>query len=201
MANGCPTGAPIPSSASRRSRQIDTTNVKDLGVAWEFRTYSVRGLEATPIVSDGVMFITGPGARCGRSMRRPASRLWAYDPQVPGAWGRYACCDVVNRGVAVWKGAVYVGTLDGRLVKLDAKTGKAAVGHQHHRPQPRLHHHRRAAHRRTASSSSAMAARNMTRAAMSRLTMPTPASQVWRFYIVPGDPAKPQENAALDAPR
>ena len=43
---------------------------------------------------------------------------------MPGQWGRYACCDVVNRGVAVWKGAVYVGTLDGRLVKLDAKTGK-----------------------------------------------------------------------------
>src|SRR5581483_4242942 len=50
--------------------------------------------------------------------------LWAYDPKVDGSWGPKACCDVVNRGVAVWKGKVYVGTLDGRLIALDAATGK-----------------------------------------------------------------------------
>lgn len=43
---------------------------------------------------------------------------------MPGEWARFACCDIVNRGVAVWKGAVFVATLDGRLVKLDADTGK-----------------------------------------------------------------------------
>src|SRR5262249_59972279 len=50
--------------------------------------------------------------------------LWSYDPKVPPEWAVNACCDVVNRGVAVWKGKVFVGTLDGRLVALDAATGK-----------------------------------------------------------------------------
>jgi PQQ-dependent dehydrogenase (methanol/ethanol family) len=50
--------------------------------------------------------------------------LWQYDPVVPGETGTKACCDVVNRGVAAWGDKVFVGTLDGRLVALDAKTGK-----------------------------------------------------------------------------
>ena len=72
-------------------------------------------------------------------MRRPGRELWKYDPEVPRAWGRNLCCDVVNRGVAVWKGAVYVGTLDGRLVSLDAKTGAKRWDVQHHRPHQALH--------------------------------------------------------------
>src|SRR5450755_270444 len=104
--------------------KINTTNVKSLGVAWEYRTYSVRGLEATPIVVDGVMYITLSWSKVIALDAKSGKELWAYDPKVPGAQGRYACCDVVNRGVALWKGAVFVGTLDGRLVKLDAKTGK-----------------------------------------------------------------------------
>ena len=54
--------------------------------------------------------------------------LWAYDPKVPGEWAVNACCDVVNRGVAAWKGKMFVGTLDGRLIALDAATGNEAVG-------------------------------------------------------------------------
>jgi len=50
--------------------------------------------------------------------------LWEYDPQVPREWAIHACCDVVNRGVAVWEGNVYSGTLDGRLVAIDAASGK-----------------------------------------------------------------------------
>ena len=53
---------------------------------------------------------------------RTGETKWSYDPEVPGEWARKACCDV-NRGVAVYKGRVYVGTLDGRLVSLDAATG------------------------------------------------------------------------------
>jgi glucose dehydrogenase len=50
--------------------------------------------------------------------------LWIYDPQVPGRAAINACCDVVNRGAAAWKGRIYSGTLDGRLIALDAATGK-----------------------------------------------------------------------------
>lgn len=105
-------------------KDINRDTVKQLGVAWEFRTNTSRGLEATPIVSDGIMFVTGSWSKVWALDAKSGRQLWFYDPEVPGQWGRFACCDVVNRGVAVWKGAVYVGTLDGRLVKLDARTGK-----------------------------------------------------------------------------
>src|SRR5665213_3982053 len=105
---------------------IGKANVGKLGVAWEFRTNTVRGLESTPIVSDGVMYVTGSWSKLWALDAKTGKQIWAYDPEVPGKRGRYACCDVVNRGVALWKGAVYLGTLDGRLIKLDAKTGKVA---------------------------------------------------------------------------
>src|ERR1700710_600307 len=85
-------------------KDIDTNSVKNLGVAWEFRTNTVRGLEATPIVSDGIMFVTGSWSKVWALDAKTGKQIWFYDPEVPGQWGRYACCDVVNRGVAVWKG-------------------------------------------------------------------------------------------------
>lgn len=105
-------------------KDISLANVKDLGVAWEFETGTVRGLEASPIVSDGIMFVSGNWGQVWALDAKTGKQLWHYDPEVPGEWARFACCDIVNRGVAVWKGAVFVATLDGRLVKLDADTGK-----------------------------------------------------------------------------
>ena len=55
---------------------------------------------------------------------RTGALKWAFDPKVDGAKAFDACCDVVNRGVAVWKGRVYVGALDGRLIALDAASGE-----------------------------------------------------------------------------
>ena len=104
--------------------QIDADNVAELGLAWYWNTGDVRGLEATPIVVDGVMFSTGTWSRVYANDGRTGELIWQYDPEVPRQWGKYACCDVVNRGVAVWKGRVFVGTLDGRLVALDAGTGE-----------------------------------------------------------------------------
>ncbi len=72
-------------------------------------------------------------------------QLWAFDPKVEGSKGFNACCDVVNRGVAVWKGRVYVGTIDGRLIALDAGTGKEAWSVADHRHRQALHDHRRPA--------------------------------------------------------
>jgi len=104
--------------------QINVENVSDLGLAWVFETGAERGHEATPIVVDGVMYVTGPWSVVHALDAKTGRKLWSYDPEVPPAWARWACCDVVNRGVAVWKGRVYVGTLDGRLVALDTKTGE-----------------------------------------------------------------------------
>ena len=104
--------------------QITDENVNELGVAWYFETDSKRGLEATPIVVDGVMYTTGSWSSVQAFDAKTGEVLWLYDPQVPKRWGQYACCDVVNRGVAVYKGHVFVGTLDGRLVALDAGSGE-----------------------------------------------------------------------------
>ena len=101
---------------------IDTKNVAKLGLAWSYATGTKRGLEATPIVVDGVMYATGSWSIVFALDAATGRELWRYDPKVPRAKGRDVCCDVVNRGVAVWKGRVYVGTIDGRLVALDAAT-------------------------------------------------------------------------------
>jgi quinohemoprotein ethanol dehydrogenase len=103
--------------------QINDGNVEKLGLAWSFATATTRGLQATPIVVDGTMYTTGTWSVVWALDAKTGRELWKYDPEVPRAWGRYLCCDAVNRGVAVWKGALYVGTIDGRLVSLDAKTG------------------------------------------------------------------------------
>lgn len=103
---------------------IDTENVARLGLAWAFELPTTRGQEATPIVVDGVMYFTGAWSQVFALDAASGEPLWTYDPQVPRSWAKYACCDVVNRGVALWRGKVFVATLDGRLVALDAASGK-----------------------------------------------------------------------------
>lgn len=104
--------------------QIDRANVGQLGLAWSHPFRQPRGVEATPIVVGGVMYVTGPWSTVHALDARTGRELWVYDPKVPAEKAAHACCDVVNRGVAVHQGNVYVGTLDGRLVALDAKTGR-----------------------------------------------------------------------------
>jgi quinohemoprotein ethanol dehydrogenase len=105
-------------------QDINATNVMRLGFAWEHRLGTHRGLEAQPIVIDGVMYAVSNFGHVYVLDAASGRELWNYDPVVDGQWGRYACCDAVNRGVAVWKGRVYVGALDGYLHALDAGTGK-----------------------------------------------------------------------------
>ncbi len=106
--------------------QITTSNVSTLGLAWSLDLDTARGQEATPLVVDGVLYSTSAWSKVQAIDAATGHLLWQYDPKVPGETGAKACCDVVNRGVGMWKGRVYVGTLDGRLVALDAKTGKEA---------------------------------------------------------------------------
>lgn len=104
--------------------QITPDNARELGLVWSYDLESTRGVEATPIVVDGVMYVTAPWSIVHALDVRSGKRLWTYDPEVPREKGKNACCDVVNRGVAVHEGKVFVGSLDGRLVAIDARTGK-----------------------------------------------------------------------------
>ncbi|MGH6613344.1 PQQ-dependent dehydrogenase, methanol/ethanol family [Sphingomonas sp.] len=108
---------------------ITKDNVSRLGLAWEFDDFVVRGrthrgMEATPVVVDGVMYLSGPWSVVYAIDAKTGKPLWQYDPEVDGQYARRTCCDVVNRGVAISDGIVYVGTLDGYLAAVDAKTGK-----------------------------------------------------------------------------
>ncbi|HTQ35832.1 MAG TPA: PQQ-dependent dehydrogenase, methanol/ethanol family [Steroidobacteraceae bacterium] len=106
--------------------QINRDNVKTLGLAWyyQFDANTDRGMEATPVVVDGTLYVSTSWSKVAAFDARTGALKWLYDPQVDGQKAREACCDVVNRGVAVWQGKVYVGALDGRLIALDAGTGK-----------------------------------------------------------------------------
>lgn len=103
--------------------QIDQRTIGKLGFAWQYALGTSRGLEATPIVIDGVMFTAGNFGRVYALDAATGKPLWTFVPELDNQWIRYACCDAVNRGVVVWEGRVYVGAIDGYLYALDAKSG------------------------------------------------------------------------------
>ncbi len=102
---------------------INAANVDRLGFAWQYDLGTHRGQEATPIVIDGVMYTSGTWGYVYAVDAASGRELWRYDPKAAYAAARNPCCDLVNRGVAVWKGRVYVAAVDGRLHALDAATG------------------------------------------------------------------------------
>ncbi len=104
---------------------ITDNNVNALALSWHMDTQYRRGLEATPIVIDGVMYVTGAWSTVYALDAVTGKQLWFFDPRVPRAEvARKMCCDAVNRGVAVWADKVYVATLDGRLIALNAVNGE-----------------------------------------------------------------------------
>ena len=100
-------------------KQINKETVSELGLVWSKDMGTNRALEATPIVVDGIMFFTSTWSRVYAVDALSGETIWTFDPQVPGEWARKACCDIVNRGVAVYNGKVYSASLDGRLFSLN----------------------------------------------------------------------------------
>ncbi len=121
-------------------KDINTGNVAQLGFAWDYRLGTSRGLEATPLVVDGVMYATSNFGRVYALDAETGRELWKYDPHIDGQWARYACCDAVNRGLAAYGGRLYVGALDGWLHAIDASSGQLVwkvdtlIGRQEHKP-------------------------------------------------------------------
>src|SRR3954466_11775503 len=104
--------------------RINAENVKKLGLVWAYPLESERGIEATPVVVDGIMYQTAPWSVVHAIDARTGKRIWTFDPGVDRLMSYRGCCDVVNRGVALYKGKVFVGAFDGRLIAIDATTGK-----------------------------------------------------------------------------
>lgn len=177
--------------------QINDKNASQLGLAWQFETATDRGLEATPLVIDGVMYATGSWSVTYAIDARTGKQMWKYDPEVHRKYDNLACCDVVNRGAAFYKDKIYVGVLDGRLVALDKNTGKVAWSAT------------------TVDQNQAYTITGAPRIAKGKVIIGNGGAEygvrgyvsaydaetgklAWRFYTVPGDPSKPQENKALE---
>src|SRR5580700_528543 len=177
-------------------KQINDQNVGQLGLAWYLDLDIRRGQEATPIVVDGVMYFSTAWNKVFAVNAATGEKLWSYDPKVPPERAVNACCDVVNRGVAVWRGKVFVGTLDGRLIALDAATGKPVWETLTIDPKQRY----------TITGAPRVVkgkviignggAEMGVRGYVSAYDAET-GNLVWRFYTVPGDPSKPFESPVL----
>ncbi len=177
--------------------QITADNAAELGLAWYYDLDTDRGQEATPIVVDGVMYVSTAWSKVKALDAATGELLWSYDPEVPGKKAVETCCDVVNRGVAVWKGRVYVGTIDGRLIAIDAATGEADWEVQ--TTDPDLPYSITGAPR--AFNDKVIignaGAEFGVRGYVSAYDTET-GEMVWRFYTVPGDPSQPFESAAME---
>ena len=182
---------------------ISTENVSTLGLAWSYDARSrrgrvQRGLEATPIVVDGTLYTSGAWGVVYALDAKTGKEIWRYDPDIDGNYARRACCDVVNRGVQVWKGKVYVGVLDGYLVCLDAATGKVIWKIDTITDRERFY----------TITGPPQIANNVVvignsggefgvRGYITAYDLET-GKQAWRFYIVPGDPKKGFEHPELE---
>jgi quinohemoprotein ethanol dehydrogenase len=179
-------------------RQVHEGNVAQLGLAWSVDTGQRRGHEATPLVVDGVIYTTASWSVVLAVDARSGRVLWTHDPKVPREKGGDACCDVVNRGVAFYRGRVYLGTLDGRLVALDAKTGAVVwevVTVDPTRPYTITMAPRVVKGKVIIGNGGAeLGVRGYVSAYDAQS-----GALVWRFYTVPGDPAKPFEHPELEA--
>lgn len=176
---------------------INDGNVNELRLAWYFDTGHNRGLEATPLVIDGVMYSTGNWSVVYAHDAQTGELLWRYDPQVDRAWAVHACCDVVNRGVAAWQGRLYVGTLDGRLVAIDAASGEKVwetLTIDTSKPYTITGAPRIVKGKVLIGNGGAEYG---VRGYVSAYDAET-GEQVWRFYTVPGNPADGFENPLME---
>jgi quinohemoprotein ethanol dehydrogenase len=177
-------------------KRINADNARHLGLAWFADLDTDREQEATPLVVDGVVFISTAWSLVKAYEGRTGRLLWSYDPAVPRRVGVDACCDVVNRGVAAWNSEIFLATLDGRLVALNAATGKpvwSALTVDPNKPYTITQAPRVIKGRVMIGNSGG---EYETRGYISAYDAES-GKLVWRFFTVPGDPFKPFENDVM----
>jgi len=104
--------------------KLDVSNIKRLRPAWFVDLDTSRGQEATPLIVDGTLYTTTAWSKVLAVDGRTGRVKWSFDPKLPGHAGYKSCCDVVNRGPALYQDKLYISTIDGRLIALNAGTGK-----------------------------------------------------------------------------
>jgi quinohemoprotein ethanol dehydrogenase len=177
--------------------QITDANVAALGLAWYADLPVDRGVEASPLMIGKVLYNIEPWNVTVAYDAQTGRELWRYDPKVDRDKGRLACCDIVTRGLAAWQGKILIATLDGRLIALDAKTGKQKWSVDTLEPvwpytitgAPRVFDGKVLIGN--------AGAEGAARGYVTAYDVDT-GKQLWRFYTVPGDPSKPQASAALE---
>src|SRR5690606_5299485 len=184
-------------------KQINDSNVKDLGLAWfaDYRTN--QNQHGSPLYVDGVLYVSTARNVVHAYDARDGKELWTYHPNmIPNP-----NLGLVNRGLAAWNGKIYMGQLDAKLVAIDAKTGKAAwtvdtVPEELGLPEAMRKQYSITMAPRVAKgkvfvggSGGEFGARGLIAA-----YAPENGEEVWRFWTVPGDPAKgPPEGPHLEA--
>jgi quinohemoprotein ethanol dehydrogenase len=177
-------------------KKISSDNAKRLGLAWFADLDTNRGQEATPLVIDGVMYVSTAWSMVKAYDARSGHLLWSYDPEVPKELGVNGCCDVVSRGLAAWNGKIFDATFDGRIVALDAKTGKplwSTLTVERDKPYTITQAPRVIKGRVIIGMSGGEYG---VRGYISAYDAET-GKMAWRFYTVPGDPSKPFESDAM----
>ncbi len=180
-----------------RLGQVNAGNVKELGLVWSYNLESTRGVEATPLVVDGVMYVSASWSVVHAIDTRTGKRLWTFDPKVDKSIGYKGCCDVVNRGVALYQGKVFVASYDGRLIAVDAVTGRKLW------EKDTIIDHSRAytitGAPRVFKGKVIIGNSGAEYGVRGYITAYDAGSgeQKWRWFTVPGDPAKPFEDASM----
>ena len=177
--------------------QINEQTIGKLGLAWTRELGTTRGLEATPLVENGVIYTTSAWSVVYALDAKSGDVRWTYDPEVPRSKAFFICCDVVNRGVALYRGKVYVGTLDGRLIALDQHTGKPVWSVMTVEPGKayEISGYPRIAKRMVLIGNSG--SEYGVRGYITAYDADTGA-QRWRTYTVPGNPANGFESPAME---
>lgn len=177
--------------------QITESNINELGLDWSLDLGLKRGIEATPIVKDGVMYLTGPWSIVFAVDLRTHKLVWKYDPKVPKSYGEKGCCDVVNRGVALYDNKIFVGTFDGRLIAIDSESGKKIWEVM---TVDQTHPYTITGAPRVIKGKVIIGNGGAELGVRGYFTAydANSGKEAWRFYTVPGDPSKPFENKAME---
>jgi quinohemoprotein ethanol dehydrogenase len=179
--------------------EINTGTVDQLGLAAVYNMRDGRGVEATPLMVGGTLYITSAWSIVYALDAVTGAEKWIFDPKVDRSIGAKTCCDAVNRGVAYADGRIFVAALDGRLIALDAKSGTQLWVTQtidDLKSNYVITGAPRVAKGLVLIGNSG--ADLGVRGYMGAYDAET-GKRVWRFYTVPGDPAKGPDNAASDS--